>query len=194
MKQKLKRGRGSKWGLVRMRSWLLWLWSSTLPPLLAASHPLRFHPPRHALDTTHKHACGFVLRFRHRFDLVRTGDRRVGTQGGLTSLSLRVAEAGASRRLLAGGEAIAETLFSRSDSATSCLMISPFSHFSALLGLPAHVFANIANTARAVTTPMKMNTKLIIYAAFLASWSKQVLRRNCALAGAAGRRSPRLLS
>jgi hypothetical protein len=30
------------------------------------------------------------------------------------------------------------------------------------LGLPAHVFANIANTARAVTTPMKMNTMLII--------------------------------
>jgi hypothetical protein len=41
------------------------------------------------------------------------------------------------------------------------------------LGSPAHVFANIANTATAVTTPMKTNTMLIIYAAFLAVWSKQ---------------------
>jgi hypothetical protein len=78
------------------------------------------------------------------------------------NVSLRVAEVEASRRLLAGGGAIAEMLFSRSDSTKSCLMISPCSHFSALLGLPAHVFANIANTARAVTTPMKMNTMLII--------------------------------
>jgi hypothetical protein len=45
-------------------------------------------------------------------------------------------------------------------------MISPFSRFSAFLGSLAHVFANIANTARAVTTPM--NRMLIIYAAFLA--------------------------
>lgn len=110
-------------------------------------------------------------------------------------VSLRVAEVGASRRLLAGGEAIAEVLFSRSDSATSCLMISPFSHFSALVGSPACAFANIATTARAVTTPMKMNTKLIIYAAFLACVVKAVVQyRNCALAGAAGHRLPRLLS
>jgi homoserine O-acetyltransferase/O-succinyltransferase len=45
-------------------------------------------------------------------------------------------------------------------------MISPFSSFSALLGSPAQVFTNIANTASAVRTPMKTNTKLIIYVAF----------------------------
>ena len=85
------------------------------------------------------------------------------------NVSLRVVGAGASRRLLGGGEAIAETLFSRSDSAKSCLMISPFSDFSALLGSSAYVFANIANTARAVAAPiMKMNTILITCAAFLA--------------------------
>ena len=93
--------------------------------------------------------------------------------GPFRNVSLRVAEADVSRRLLGEGEAIAETLFSRSDSAKSCLMISPLSHFSALFGSPAHVFANIANTATAVTTPMKTNTMLIIYAAFLAVWSKQ---------------------
>ena len=57
---------GRPWEPVRMRSWLLWLCSSTLPPLLAASHPLRFHPPRHVLGTTHKRAGGFALRFWHR--------------------------------------------------------------------------------------------------------------------------------
>jgi hypothetical protein len=92
----------------------------------------------------------------------------------LRNLSLRVAEVDASRRLLAGGEAIAEMLFSRSDSAKSCSMISPFSHFSALLGSPSHVFANIANTARAVTAPM--NRMLIIYAAFLACVVKAVVQ------------------
>src|SRR5438876_10052518 len=75
------------------------------------------------------------------------------------NVSVRLAEVGA-ERLLAGGEAIAALLFSPSDSAKSCLMISPFSHFSAFLGPPAHVFAKIANTARAVTTPM--NTMPII--------------------------------
>src|SRR6266702_8404106 len=75
------------------------------------------------------------------------------------NVSLRVAEVDA-ERLLAGGEAIAELLFSPSDSANSCLMISPFSNFSAFSGLRAHVFAKIANTARAVTTPM--NTMPII--------------------------------
>ena len=93
--------------------------------------------------------------------------------GPLRNVSLRVAEADASRRLLGGGEAIAETRFSRSDSAKSCLMISAFSDFSALLGSPARVFANIANAATAVTTPMKTNMMLIIYAAFLAVRSKQ---------------------
>src|SRR3989442_14657138 len=88
------------------------------------------------------------------------------------NVSVRLAEVGA-ERLLAGGEAIAALLFSLSDSAKSCLMISPFSHFSAFLGPPAHVFAKIANTATAVSTPLKTNTMLIIYAAFFAVWSKQ---------------------
>ena len=95
--------------------------------------------------------------------------------------SLCEAGVGASRRLLGGGEGIAGVLFSRSDSATSCLMISPFSHFSAFLGSAAHAFANLANTARPVTTPMKLNTKLIIYA-FLACVIQAVVQyRNCAL-------------
>jgi hypothetical protein len=47
-------------------------------------------------------------------------------------------------------------------------MISAFSRFSALLGLLAKVLANIPNTARAVTTPVKINTMPIIYAALLA--------------------------
>ena len=51
---------------LRMRLLLLWLCASIIPLLLAASHPLRFHPPRHVLDTTHKHAGEFVLRFRDR--------------------------------------------------------------------------------------------------------------------------------
>src|SRR5438445_12875006 len=68
------------------------------------------------------------------------------------NLSVRLAEVGA-ERLLAGGEAIAALLFSPSDSAKSCLMISPFSHFSAFLGPPAHVFAKIAKSYRDVITP-----------------------------------------
>lgn len=92
------------------------------------------------------------------------------------NVSLCVAEVDANRGLLAGGEAIAEILFSRSARAKSCLMISPFSNFSALVGSPADVFATIANTARAVTTPMKMNTMLIIYAAFLARVVKAVVQ------------------
>ena len=69
------------------------------------------------------------------------------------NVSVRLAEVDA-ERLLAGGDAIAELLFSPSDSAKSCLMISPFSHFSTFLGPPAHLFAKIANTARAVATPI----------------------------------------
>src|SRR5437762_9075023 len=69
------------------------------------------------------------------------------------NVSLRLAEVDA-QRFLAGGQTIAELLFSPSDSAKSCLMISPFAHLSAFLGPPAHVFAKIANTARAVTTQM----------------------------------------
>src|SRR2546421_6115320 len=84
----------------------------------------------------------------------------------LRNVSLRVAEADASRRLPGEGEAITETLFSPSDSAKSCLMISPFSHFSALLGSPAHVFANIANTATAVTNSHKNKKNLIIFTSF----------------------------
>jgi len=60
--------------------------------------------------------------------------------------------------LLAGGAATTELLFSRSDSAKSCLMISPFSHFSAFVVLRAHVLAKIVHTARVVTTAM--NTRL----------------------------------
>src|ERR1700736_5755082 len=87
------------------------------------------------------------------------------------NLSLRAAEADAGRRLLAVGEVIAEMLFSRSDSARSCLMISPFSHFSAFLGPPTHIFANMASSARAVTTPMKR--RLTIQATFLACHESQ---------------------
>ncbi len=43
-------------------------------------------------------------------------------------------------------------------------MISAFSPFFAFLGWPAHNFVNIATTARAITTPIKMNTMLLIYA------------------------------
>jgi hypothetical protein len=80
------------------------------------------------------------------------------------NMSLRVVGVDVRLRFLAGRGAIAETQFSRSESAKSCLMISPFSRFSALLGSPARVFANMANTARAVTTPM--NRMLTIYAVF----------------------------
>ncbi len=88
---------------------------------------------------------------------------------------------------------VAEMLFSRSDNARSCLMICAFSDFSALLRSPTHAFASIANPARAVTTPM--NRMLIICAVFLACVVKPVAQdRNCALAGVAGHRLPRLLS
>jgi len=71
-------------------------------------------------------------------------------------------------------------------------MISAFSDFSALLRLPAHAFASIANPARAVTTPM--NRMPVIYAAFLACPAKAVVQdRNCALAGVARHRLLRLL-
>ena len=108
------------------------------------------------------------------------------------NVSVRLAEVGA-ERLLAEGEAIAALLFSPSDSAKSCLMISPFSRFSAFLGPPAHVFAKIANTARAVTTPM--NTMPIITRFSTTCVVKAVgPSRNFALIGAGGRRLPKLLS
>ena len=108
------------------------------------------------------------------------------------NVSVRLAEVGA-ERLLAEGEAIAALLFSPSDSAKSCLMISPFSRFSAFLGPPAHVFAKIANTARAVTTPM--NTMPIITRFSTTCVVKAVgPSRNFALIGAGGRRLPELLS
>ena len=111
------------------------------------------------------------------------------------NVSFCAAEVGSSRRLLEEEDLLAEMLFSRSASAKSCLMISPFSPFSAFLGLNARVFANRVNTARTVTTPMKMNTMLAIYAAVLTCPVKAMLYdRNCALAGAAGCRLPRLLS
>ena len=40
-----------------------------LLPLLAASHPLRFHPPGHVLHTTHKPAGVLALRSRRRCGL-----------------------------------------------------------------------------------------------------------------------------
>ena len=84
-----------------------------------------------------------------------------------SSVSSCAAEVGASWGLLEGRERLAEMLFSRSASAKSCLMISLFSPSSAFLGLAACVFANRVNAASAVTTPMKINTMLIIYAAVL---------------------------
>ena len=74
--------------------------------------------------------------------------------------------------VLAGGEAIAEVLFSCSDCARSCLMISALSPFFAFLGEPAHTFVNIATTATAIVTPMQMNMVLLIYAAFPAVGKK----------------------
>ena len=85
----------------------------------------------------------------------------------LSSVSPLVAEAGVSRGLQAGREEIAEVLLSRSDRATSCLIISAFSHLSAFLGSLAHAFANLAIPARPVATPMRRNTRLIISLAFL---------------------------
>lgn len=61
---------------------------------------------------------------------------------------------------------MAEMLFSCSDSARSCFMISAFSPFFAFLGAPANSFVNIATSAAAITTPMTMITMLLIYAAF----------------------------
>jgi hypothetical protein len=75
-------------------------------------------------------------------------------------VSPHVAELDAEHGLLDGGPATTELLFSGSDSAKSCSMISPFSHFSAFLVLPAHVLAKIVNTAKVVTTAM--NTRLSI--------------------------------
>ena len=61
--------------------------------------------------------------------------------------------------------AIAEVPFSRSDSASSCFMMAAFSPFCAFGGLLANFFATIANTARAITTPMQR--MLVIDACFL---------------------------
>jgi hypothetical protein len=58
-----------------------------------------------------------------------------------------------------------ELLFSCSDNAKSCLMISAFCDFSALLGLSANTFAIPADITSAVAIPI--NGMLIIYAAFL---------------------------
>jgi hypothetical protein len=57
-------------------------------------------------------------------------------------------------------DAVLEVLFSCSDNAKSCLTISAFSAFFALLGSPDPTFAIIANAISAVATPIK--TMLII--------------------------------
>jgi hypothetical protein len=106
--------------------------------------------------------------------------------------SIRMVRADVGRGSLAGRGAIAETLFSRLDSAKSCLMISPFSCFSTLLGLRPHVFANIASTGSAVTSPM--SRILIIYAVRLVCGQSSGSRQDCALAGALGCRLPKFLS
>jgi hypothetical protein len=106
--------------------------------------------------------------------------------------SMRMARADVGRGLLAGRGAIAETLFSQLDSAKSCLMISAFSRFSTLLGLRPHVFANIASTGSAVTSPM--SRILIIYAVRLVWGQSSGSRQDCALAGAPGCRLPKFLS
>jgi hypothetical protein len=106
--------------------------------------------------------------------------------------AIRMVRADVGRGFLARRGAIAETLFSRLDSAKSCLMISAFSRFSTLLGLRPHVFANIASTVSAVTSPM--SRILIIYAVRLVCGQSSGSRQDCALAGAPGCRLPKFLS
>ncbi len=106
--------------------------------------------------------------------------------------SIRMVRADVGCGFLAGRGAIAETLFSRLDNAKSCLMISPFSRFSTLLGLRLHVFANIASTGSAVTSPM--SRILIIWAVRLPCGQSRGSRQDCALAGAPGCRLPKFLS
>jgi hypothetical protein len=53
-------------------------------------------------------------------------------------------------------------------------MISAFSRFSAFLGSPTRVFANMANTARIITTPM--NRMLVVNVTFLACAIKQCFK------------------
>lgn len=71
-------------------------------------------------------------------------------------------------------DAAAGFLFSRSDNASSCLMISAFCAFLAFWGSCANTFAIIAQTTNAVATPI--NGKLIIYAAFLAEVVRLVVQ------------------
>src|SRR5258708_1505528 len=96
--------------------------------------------------------------------------------------SIRMVRADVGRGSLAGRGAIAGTRSLRLDDAKSCLMISPFSCFSTLLGLRPHVFANIASTGSAVTSPM--SRILIIYAVRLVCGQSSGSRQDCALAGA----------
>ena len=51
--------------------------------------------------------------------------------------------------------AVPVSLFSRSDSAKSCLMISAFCRFSAFWGPWANTLVRIAHTTSAVATPIK---------------------------------------
>jgi hypothetical protein len=71
-------------------------------------------------------------------------------------------ESGARNRT---GDAVVEILFSCSDNAKSCLMISAFCDLVAFLGRSANTFTIVAHITSAVATPI--NGMLIIYSAFL---------------------------
>ena len=79
----------------------------------------------------------------------------------------------------------------RSDSATSCLIISPFSAFSAFRGFLAVILTQPTNPARTSRTPMKR--MLIIYAIFPRARSADLTRGDCELSGPTGRRLRRSL-
>jgi hypothetical protein len=85
-------------------------------------------------------------------------------------------------------------LFSRSESASSCFMISAFSRFWAFAGSVAHVFATIAPAAMAATTPM--HNMLIMDACFLDNDGQAASRckDKLCLLGSGERRLPTLLS
>ncbi len=108
------------------------------------------------------------------------------------NVSLRVAEVDAGR-LLAGGEAIAELLFSPSDSAKSCLMISPFSHFSAFLGPTCACLRQNSEHCQGSHNSNEYDAHHYVVFHEMCGQSGGSTR-NFALIGAAGRRLPKLLS
>jgi len=108
------------------------------------------------------------------------------------NVSVRLAEVGA-ERLLAGGEAIAALLFSPSDSAKSCLMISPFSHFSAFLGPTCACLRQNSEHCQGGHNSDEYDANH--YAVFHDMCGQSSSSsRNFALIGAPGRRLPKLLS